>query len=463
MDQAARGAAAIESKDFRLAVSLYTRALIEHPHSPDYFIQRSLAFARLSPPRHDLALNDAEYAVLLAQIRAKREKIEAAQHRRVVALHGLGRYADAKAVLQLIAKWRTTKPAQMEGNMWMAKVEGKLKDLPESERVSSEKEYPEIDLPNQTQMQQLLKAQLKPDGSYKFEEKEAVEMTAPDAATRTTKPNGDGTLTDASPSTAAPPSVPTNIRHEWYQSPQTVTLTLYAKNVPKDACEIDIQEDSVSISFPHPSDPHSTFTFTLDPLFALIDPSQSRSAVLSTKVELTLKKAQAGKWHNLAGVAPLKAPSSNTGSVKTSTSMLTDPSSSATQPAVVKENAPSYPTSSRTGPKNWDKLADELHAQTKAKAKAESKGKAKSKPDDSSKDTQSSPPTSDVGEDADYDSDFDTGDAVDGFFKKLYASADEDTRRAMMKSFYESNGTALSTNWKEVGSKKVEEVKSSHE
>lgn len=36
-----------------------------------------------------------------------------------------------------------------------------------------------------------------------------------------------------------------------------------------------------------------------------------------------------------------------------------------------------------------------------------------------------------------------------------FISADEDTRRAMMKSFYESSGTVLSTNWKEVGAKKV--------
>ncbi len=33
---------------------------------------------------------------------------------------------------------------------------------------------------------------------------------------------------------------------------------------------------------------------------------------------------------------------------------------------------------------------------------------------------------------------------------------DEDTRRAMMKSFVESNGTVLSTNWKDVGQKTVE-------
>lgn len=46
--------------------------------------------------------------------------------------------------------------------------------------------------------------------------------------------------------------------------------------------------------------------------------------------------------------------------------------------------------------------------------------------------------------------------AVNGFFQKLYDGADEDTKRAMMKSYVESGGTALNTNWSEVGTKKVE-------
>ena len=49
------------------------------------------------------------------------------------------------------------------------------------------------------------------------------------------------------------------------------------------------------------------------------------------------------------------------------------------------------------------------------------------------------------------------GDAVvNNFFQKLYADADEDTRRAMLKSFQESGGTTLSTNWDEVKKAKVD-------
>lgn len=82
-----------------------------------------------------------------------------------------------------------------------------------------------------------------------------------------------------------------------------------------------------------------------------------------------------------------------------------------------KGATPSAPSASKPARKNWDAVVD-----------------AELEEDDNSKDPN-------AGGDA----------ALQKLFSGIYANADEDTKRAMIKSFTESGGTTLSTDWSQIG------------
>ena len=77
---------------------------------------------------------------------------------------------------------------------------------------------------------------------------------------------------------------------------------------------------------------------------------------MSTKVELTLRKKEPGlKWKTLEGT---DAPKPSASAVNEN-----DP----VRKAVIADAAPSYPTSSKSGPKNWDKVVQDITAKPKKK------------------------------------------------------------------------------------------------
>ena len=379
----------------------------------------------------------------------------------MVALFGMGQYGDAEYLLNTMQKWRkkpeekkgglagatdTSNKDQMEGQMWKAKIGQKLSALPEDDKARqvTVKEFPTIVLPAEKEIKGLLQKQLDAGGTFVFETGDtqmqdvapAKTTSAPEAAALPTG-NAPAATTLSAVKGASITSDPAKFRQDFLQSPQNVTITIYAKGVAKDKTEVNIQEDSVSVSFPHPQNPESSCTYDFDPLFAFIDPAESKISVMSTKIELSLRKRIAGqKWPSIEGAAPLKAISNEIKDTTAREAIMT--SLNATN-GTKMATGPLYPTSSKSGPKNWDKLANDLTAK---KPKSKNKGKGRKK------EGEDSAEEGEVGDD--YDSDY-GGDAVDGFFKQLYKGADDDTKRAMMKSFQESNGTSLSTSWSEVG------------
>eukprot|EP01126_Amoeba_proteus_P065659 TRINITY_DN9377_c0_g2_i4.p1 TRINITY_DN9377_c0_g2~~TRINITY_DN9377_c0_g2_i4.p1 ORF type:complete len:281 (-),score=53.02 TRINITY_DN9377_c0_g2_i4:135-977(-) len=194
-----------------------------------------------------------------------------------------------------------------------------------------------------------------------------------------------------SQSNQPPPDLPKvattpRFKHDFFQTESVVTVTIFAKGVRKEAVTVNIQKRQLDVTIKLGEGKE----FNLDwNLCGEVIPEQSKYEVLSTKIEIKLKKASPVLWKSLEGDGQVQ------------------------KWAVVQdgESGLAYPTSSKK-PVNWDKVTVE-------EEKLE-------------------------------------GDrALHNVFQGIYKNADDDQRRAMMKSFQESGGTVLSTNWSEVGKGEV--------
>jgi suppressor of G2 allele of SKP1 len=378
MDHAKKGDTALSASQYPEAIQHYTSAISANPAAVKYYIGRSTAYQRAK--EYPEALADAEIAVVLAHKRATRELIKDAQFRRAQNLFFLERYGDAEFVLDVV---KEMDPKEKTLPIWTMKVAAKVKDLPEDDkkRKVTVQKVPNVEVPSAP----AAPTTPKPASSSKAEETKKTEAPA-----------------------APKPVVPTpanKIKHDWYQSNDSVTVNILAKGAPKDAT-VEFDKDTLTVSFPI-TDSSSEYNFSADPLYAAIDPAQSKYRVTPNKIEVTLKKAGPGvKWHNLEGDRKIESPADENKTAIPSHVLTSKPA---------QESAPAYPTSSKSGAKNWDKLAKE---------------------------------------DLD-DKDDVEGDETSHFFKTLYKGATPEQQRAMMKSYQESGGTVLSTDWSNVGSKTV--------
>lgn len=183
------------------------------------------------------------------------------------------------------------------------------------------------------------------------------------------------------------------ITHDWYQTETYVVIEIRAKKLKDDQVNVGFSSASLDISIKFPetvSTDTSNYKLNLN-LSNCIIPDQCSYKILSTKVEVKLKKNEGVRWSALEG-----APSIPTADV-------------------VAQRPPSYQT--RKGGKDWDNIDNFLENELEYL-----------------KENQ------------------DAGDV----FSMIYKDADENTRKAMNKSFQESGGTVLSTNWDDISKKKTE-------
>ncbi|KAH7330461.1 SGS domain-containing protein [Rhexocercosporidium sp. MPI-PUGE-AT-0058] len=368
--EAGKGQEAMKVSDYPTAIKHLTAAL-KTSQSPLWLIQRSTAYQRTG--QHDLALIDADNALLASISRGKRDLIATSHFRRAVALHGLGRFGDSRLCLTWCHK-RNDKEKGL--TIWMAKVKGDYEKAGGDDAECNKTTVKEVpDKPEEVNS----------EPAPKEEEKAPVAKKAPTVVVAPV---------------AQKPTPKEKVRTEWYQSTATVTIEVFAKGVPKENTEVKIAEGSLDVSFPIASS-DSTYDYTLSPLFSKIDASKSTFRITPHKIEIVLHKSIPGlKWSSLEGTEPIIS------------STTEEPAAKIPDAVLKADKAPSYPTSSKNGPKNWDTVLQ----------------------DDNEEESED----------------------VDNFFKKLYKDSDPDTRRAMMKSYQESNGTSLSTVWSDVGSKTFE-------
>ncbi|CAG7943565.1 unnamed protein product [Penicillium salamii] len=396
------------------AIQFYTQALVREPRAPAHYISRSVAYARLKPedggPNYQAALDDAEAALSIAAERGTREYVLSANFRRAISLFQLGRLGDAAFLFTELAqsiKNEQFPPSVDAQNSYRSQILSwaiKLEDMKAKDTVGGPRWDVTVGFfPKNAFVPSLdeLKIQL---GAAQT----GVLLPTRKPEDKSAKPNYPVV---ESYFKNIDDEMPNAIRHDWFQTVEVATVTFYARSFSFRDVEVVVKilKDEASVALPIPGG--DNFNMVM-PLFGEINPEKSSYVTKAHKLEVKLHKVQPARWKELLRDSkPGETPDMQERGFKWK------------------------------NPKPLDAYKDGNQVPTPKRAKEQAKEKQKEKPK--------------VYVTAE-DSDSDHGDDVDGFFKKLYAGADPETRRAMVKSFMESQGTSLSTNWEDVSKGKVE-------
>ncbi|KAI5965245.1 SGT1 [Candida pseudojiufengensis] len=402
-----KGQDAIDEKDYLGAIQLLSQAIKENPKAFQAFLKRATAYQKLK--NYDEAKKDISNAFTIANERGKRSDIGFCYFRLGLVYYQL---KNLKTSLIQFQKAKQFDCKESTLDMWLNKCEYDLKNHPEWNVEGDDDELDLItsDEPNIEDDEEELKnrpkiEELGDDEEVDKEGKVNSKSVANTVSNKESKPESNfKNIASTSASTTKSTNIDvinkiaplnTKIREDWYQTNNEVIITIYAKNIQKDSLDIQFQKDSLSISFPNKLN-NSEYNYNLDPLFDGIKTDESSFKVFQTKLEIYLKKENPIKW------STLEKPEETS-----STSFSTTKPTSETK----EDSTPAYPTSSKKKI-NWNNF----------------------KIDDK-----------DIANPGDGD-----------FFKTLYKDMDDDQRRAMMKSYVQSNGTILTTSWEEAAKKEFE-------